>query len=286
MINKKTSIVLFVLFISIPLANNSNSQIIEDDPAQLRGIDIEEHLHDIIPLDFTFTDDEGDSVQLGEYFNNGKPVIIILGYYACPMLCNLVMNGVSEVVNESSLKFGEDYQIVSVSIDPRETEVLAAAKKKNYLNNIDDVKDTGSWDYLTGKEDQSKALADAIGFKYYYDEEKDLYAHAAVLTVLTEQGKISRYLYGIKYEKRDFRMAIIEASQGKVGNTIDRIILYCYRYDPDAGGYVIFAGNLMRLSGAITLGILASFLGLLWFRERRKKTSLSISSGIKETRAK
>ncbi len=278
--------VLFALLLSIVLANISNSQIIDDDPAQLRGIDIEEHLHDVIPLDFTFIDDEGDSVQLGDYFNNGKPVIIILGYYACPMLCNLVMNGVSDVVNESSLKFGDDYQIVSVSIDPGETEVLASAKKKNYLNNIDDVKDTGSWDFLTGKEDQSRALADAIGFKYYYDEEKDLYAHAAVLTVLTETGKISRYLYGIKYEKKDFRMAIIEASQGKVGNTIDRIILYCYHYDPDAGGYVIFAGNLMRLSGAITLGILASFLGLLWFREKRKKTSLSKTREIEETRTK
>ena len=169
------------------------------------------------------------------------------------------------------MKFGADYRIVSVSIDPRETEVLASAKKKNYMNSIERVEDYGSWDFLTGEESQSKALSDAVGFKYYYDEEKDIYAHAAVLTVLTETGKISRYLYGIRYEKRDFRMALLEASEGKVGNTIDRILLYCYHYDPDAEGYVVVAGNIMRLGGGLTLVILVVFLGLLWLRERRRK---------------
>jgi protein SCO1/2 len=127
--------------------------------------------------------------------------------------------------------------------------------------------------FLTGSENQSRGLADAIGFKYYYDESKDMYAHAAVLIVLTEEGKISRYLYGIKYESKDFRMAILEASEGKVGNTIDKIILYCYHYDPEAGGYVIFAGNVMRLGGSLTLAILAIFLGVLWYRDRRRKSA-------------
>jgi protein SCO1/2 len=127
--------------------------------------------------------------------------------------------------------------------------------------------------FLTGEGSQSRGLADAIGFKYYYDEDKKQYAHPAVLTILTEEGKISRYLYGIKYESRDFRMAILEASRGKVGNTIDRIILYCYHYDPDAGGYVIFAGNVMRLGGTLTLIILAVFLGILWYRDKRIKSA-------------
>jgi protein SCO1/2 len=219
----------------------------------------------------TFIDDHGDSVILGHYFNQGRPVVLVLGYYSCPMLCGLIMSGVVETVKETSLKFGDDYQIVSVSIDSRETDLLASAKKKEYLNRIGVPEDHPGWMFLTGSEIQSKGLADAVGFKYYYDESKDMYAHAAVLVILTEEGKISRYLYGIKYESKDFRMSILEASEGKVGNTIDKIILYCYHYDPDAGGYVIFAGNVMRLGGSLTLAILAIFLGALWIRDRRKK---------------
>jgi protein SCO1/2 len=250
-----------------------NCQIIDNDPSQLRGVDIEEHLNEYIPLDLRFIDDHGDSVVLGDYFNNGKPVVLMMGYYECPMLCNLVMNGIAEAVTESSLKFGKDYQVVSVTINPRETDLLAAAKKKNYLNQIGAAEDHDEWAFLTGSEDQSKVLADAIGFKYYYDESKEQYAHPAMLTILTEDGKISRYLYGVKYENKDFKLAVIEASQGKVGNTLDRVLLYCYHYDPDAGGYAIFAENVMKLGGTFTLVLLAGFLGVLWIRDKRKKAA-------------
>jgi protein SCO1/2 len=256
------------------LAGLSHGQLIEDDPSQLRDIDVEERLSESIPLDFKFIDDHGDIVTLDKYFNQGKPVILMMGYYSCPMLCGLIMNGIVEAVNETSLKFGEDYQIVSVSIDTTETDLLASVKKKEHLNRIGVPENHAGWMFLTGSESQSRGLAEAIGFKYYYDESKDMYAHAAVLTILTENGKISRYLYGLKYEARDFRMAVLEASQGKVGNTIDRIILYCYHYDPQAGGYVIFASNVMRLGGSLTLAILAVFLGALWYRDRRRKSAV------------
>ncbi|UCE65233.1 MAG: SCO family protein [Candidatus Zixiibacteriota bacterium] len=268
-----------ILSISL-LAGLSYAQLIEEDPSQLRDIDVEERLNENIPLDFTFVDDSGDSVTLGDYFHHGKPVVLMMGYYSCPMLCGLIMSGIVEAVNETSLKFGEDYQIVSVSIDPRETDLLASAKKKDYLKRIGVPEDHAGWMFLTGSESQSRGLADAIGFKYYYDESKDMYAHAAVLIILAEEGKISRYLYGIKYESKDFRMAILEASEGKIGNTIDRIILYCYHYDPDAGGYVIFAGNVMRLGGTLTLAILAVFLGILWYRDRHKKATAKKENGI------
>lgn len=276
MINSNRIFLLILIFAVIlnisTLADLSFGQAIDEDPAQLRGIDIEEQLGESIPLDFTFIDEHGDSVTLGDYFNKGKPVVLMMGYYSCPMLCGLIMNGIDEVVKETSLEFGEDYQIVSVSIDTAETDLLASAKKKEHLNQIGVAEDHPGWVFLTGEGSQSRGLADAIGFKYYYDKSKQMYAHAAVLTILTEEGKISRYLYGIEYPSKDFRLAILEASQGKVGNTIDRIILYCYHYDPQAGGYVVFAGNVMRLGGFLTLAVLAIFLGILWYRDRRKKS--------------
>jgi len=278
-----TKNIIFVFIIAASfnitlLPNLSNGQAIDEDPAQLRGIDVEEHLGDTIPLDFTFIDAHGDSVTLGKYFNQGKPVVLMMGYYSCPMLCGLIMNGIDKVVKETSLKFGEDYQIVSVSIDTAETDVLASAKKKEHLKKIGVPEDSDGWVFLTGEGSQSRGLADAIGFKYYYDESKQMYAHTAVLIILTEEGKISRYLYGIEYPSKDFRLAILEASQGKVGNTIDRIILYCYHYDPQAGGYVVFAGNVMRLGGLLTFAILAIFLGILWYRDRRKKAAARIQN--------
>jgi len=272
---KNTTIIIIAaafLYVS-PLAGHTYGQAIDEDPAQLRGVDVEEHLGETIPLDFKFIDAHGDSVTLGKYFNNGKPVVLMMGYYSCPMLCGLIMNGIDKVVKETSLKFGEDYQIVSVSIDTAETDLLASAKKKEHLNKIGVSEDSDGWVFLTGEGSQSRGLADAIGFKYYYDESKQMYAHTAVLIILTEDGKISRYLYGIEYPSKDFRLAILEASQGKVGNTIDRIILYCYHYDPQAGGYVVFAGNVMRLGGLLTFAILAIFLGILWYRDRRKKAA-------------
>ncbi|MDH4155808.1 MAG: SCO family protein [candidate division Zixibacteria bacterium] len=253
------------------LAASAAAQVIEDDPAALRGIDVEEHLGEMIPLDLEFIGSDAQPVQLGSFFNREKPVVLILGYYTCPMLCNLVFNGVTDAVKELAWRPGAEFQMVTVSIDPRETDVVAAAKKKNYIEAIGKPGIEHGWEFLTGPEKQSRTLADAVGFKYYYDETQDQYAHPAVVIVLTPSGKISRYLYGIQFTERDLRLALLEASEGKVGSSLDKLILYCFHYDPDAGGYVVFAGNVMRLGGAVTFGLLLVLITALWYRERRKR---------------
>ncbi|MFZ5981702.1 MAG: SCO family protein [Candidatus Zixiibacteriota bacterium] len=261
-----------VLVAIMLLAGIVFAQVVEQDPSQLRDIDIIEHLGDTIPLDIAFTDDRGQTIKLETYFHRGRPVILHPGYYTCPMLCNLVMNGLAAAAKEIPWLPGKEFQIVSFSIDPTETPLVAAAKKKNYLKAIGKPDIESGWDFLTGDSAQSRALADAIGFKYYYDEDQKQYAHAAVLVIVTEDGRISRYLYGIEFRERDLKLALVEASEGRVGSTLDRLILYCYHYDPRAGGYVVFAGNIMRLGGLLTLIILAAFLTWLWLRDRRRKT--------------
>jgi protein SCO1/2 len=267
---KKVVEIIIILAITL---NFASGQVIQNDPRELQNIDVDEHPGEYIPKDLQFISDEGDSVKLGDYLNQGKPVLLILGYYSCPMLCNLVMNGISEAVKKLDWLPGKQFQIVSVSIDPKETDLLASAKKANYIKQIGKPGIENGWTFLTGQESQSKALADAVGFKYYYVKERDEYAHPAVLVVLTEDGKISRYLYGIEYKDFDLKMALLEASEGKVGSTLDRIVLYCYHYDPQAGSYTIFAGNVMRIGGAFTLGLMVIFLGVLWIRERKKRAN-------------
>jgi protein SCO1/2 len=266
---KKLSLKILIL-IALS-ANISFGQAVQENPKDLLNIDVVEHLSDTIPLDLHFTDDNGRPAVLSQYFHQGKPVVLILGYYSCPMLCNLVMNGVSDVVKKLDWLPGKEFQIVSVSIDPTETDVLAKAKKANYLKAIGKPEIDNGWMYLTGSEDQSRALAEAVGFKYYYVPQRKEYAHPAVLVILTENGVISRYLYGIEYKEFDMRMALLEASKGKVGGTLDRIILYCYHYDPEAGSYTVFAGNIMKIGGALTLLIMAALLSWLWLKEHRKK---------------
>jgi protein SCO1/2 len=267
------AVLISTLILSIPLAQGY-TQIVKEDPQELNGIDIQEHLSEKIPLDLTFTGDDGRQVKLAEFFNAGQPVIMVLGYYTCPMLCNLVFNGLRDAMNEMSFMPGKDFRVVTISIDPRETDVIAAAKKKNYLSGLNKPGITGdAWAFLTGEEDRSRALANALGFEYYYDEREDQYAHPAVIFVLTGDGTISRYFYGISFKERDLRFALMDASEGKVGSALDRVILYCYHYDPKEGNYSLFAGNLMRLGGAVTLFFLIVILGILWFRERHRKIS-------------
>ncbi|MEJ2054513.1 MAG: SCO family protein [Calditrichaceae bacterium] len=241
------------------------------NPSDLQDIDVEEHLGENIPLDLTFVNSSGDTVTLGDYFHHEKPVIFVLAYYECPMLCTLVLNGITQSVYKLNMDLGKDYNIVTVSIDPTETPELAAAKKKSYLKMLNQPENIEGWAFLTGKEKNIKKLADAIGFRYYYIEDRGEFAHPAVVMLMSEKGKISRYLYGIEYKTNDLKLGLLEASEGKVGNTIDRLILYCYHYDPDAKGYVMIANNVMKLGGAATLVVMFGFLGFFWMRESRKK---------------
>lgn len=248
-------------------------QVIQDSVASLQGIDVIEHLGEKIPLDLTFTNDKGERVQLSKYFNQEKPVVLVLAYYSCPMLCTIVLNGLVNGLNKVDWTPGEEFTVLTISIDPTETAQLAAAKKSRYLDSYDKPGAQQGWDFFVGEESQSKALADAVGFQYYYDEPNEQYAHPAVVFILTEEGNISRYLYGIEYKPNDLRLGLLEASEGKVGSTLDKLILYCYHFDPDAGSYTLFAANVMRLGGLATLILLTLAIGALWFRERRRKAS-------------
>jgi protein SCO1 len=250
------------------------AQVVQDSVPELRKIDVVEHLGESIPLSLTFTNDAGEKVQLGNYFHQGRPVILVLAYYTCPMLCTMVLNGVSDAVKQLNWLPGKEFQILTVSIDPSETPELAAGKKARYLDNLGKKGIENGWRFFVGAEDQSKALAEAIGFKYYYDTEQKMYAHPAVVTILTEEGKISRYLYGIEFKSQDMKLALLEASQGKIGNSIDRLILYCYHYDANAKGYVAMAGRIMRIGGALTLIVLAVVIGTLWGRERVRRSAV------------
>lgn len=247
-----------------------SAQLVLDSVAELSKIDIEEHLGEYLPLDLQFTDHDGREVTLSDYFNKDKPVLLVLAYYECPMLCNLVLNGLSDGINDLGWTPGEKYEIITVSIDPLETVELANSKRANYLKWINQPDLENGWNFLIGDESQSKALAEAVGFKYYYVDDKDEYAHPAAIYLLSDDGKISRYLYGIEFKSKNLKLGLLEAAQGKIGSTVDRIILYCFRYNPDEKGYVLIASNVMKVSGAITLILLSTLIGILWLREKRK----------------
>lgn len=275
--NYKWITYIHIIYIML-LAVNIQSQVIKENDPDLNKIDVIEHSGEFIPFDLKFTDDKGKSVTLGDYFNNGKPVIMILGYYQCPMLCNLVFNGLVKTARELKWSPGKEYQIVTVSINPNESWEMARDKKQNYLAALDKPSADSGWSFLVGSEDQSKKLADALGFQYFYVEDQDQYAHPAVVFLLTEKGKISRYLYGIEHNQMDLKFAIQEASEGKVGSTFEKLILYCFHYDPDAKGYVVIAGNIMKLGGLFTMIILAIAVTTMLRRERFKKKKRAVSS--------
>ena len=248
------------------------SQLVSDKPPQpLMEVGVEERLGDTIPLDLWFVNSQGDTVTLAQFFKQEKPVLLSLVYYECPMLCTLVLNGLTNALQGLPWTPGKEYQMVTVSIDPDESPKLAAQKKHRYISSLGKpgVPEDG-WVFLVGPASQSKKLADALGFHYKYDPSQDNYAHPAVAFILTENGTVSRYLYGIEFKERDLRLALLEASEGKIGNTLDRIILFCYHYDPDSQSYTLFATNLMRLGGVLTVIVLGLLLGILWKKDKFK----------------
>lgn len=257
---------LFIFAVHSP----ARGQVVNDKPAALQRIDVEEHPGDSIPLGLTFADSRGDSVRLADYFKQGRPVLLNLVYFNCPMLCTLVLNGVANAARGMTLAPGTDFQMVAVSIDPRDTPVLAEQKQARYLGSLGKANLPGeAWEFLVADSATSGKLAAALGFKYYYDKKQDVFAHPAVTFLLTENGKISRYLYGLEYPAKDLKLALLEAAEGKIGTTLDKLILYCYHYDPESGSYVLFATNFMRIGGLVTLVVIVAFLGIMWKKERQ-----------------
>lgn len=242
----------------------------ELEPEQLKALKVEERAGESLPLDVVLTNEFGKKITLSQYFASGRPVIINLGYFGCPMLCGLVTNGLLDVVKELSFTPGQEFDVITLSIDPAEKYPLAMEKKKNIISALGKNEAAAGWHFLTGNEESIKAVADAVGFKYRWDPVTQQFAHPALLVLATPDGRVSRYLYGVKYNPRVLRLSLVEASNGKFGNSIDQILLFCFHYDPTAGKYSIAAMNLMRLGGVMTVIALASLIGFALLRERQR----------------
>lgn len=240
-------------------------------PDVVTRVGIDQHLNTRVPLDLPFRDEAGRDVALGDYFGS-RPVVLALVYYECPMLCNQVLNGLTQALRVMSLDAGRDFDVVAVSFDPREGSELAAAKKASYVRRYDREGSASGWHFLTGSEPSIEALADAVGFRYEWEEASGQWAHGAGITVLTPKGVVSRYFYGIEYGVRDLRLGLVEASNHRIGNLADQLMLLCYQYDPMTGKYGAIALNSIRAGGVVTVGALVTFIFVMLRRERRAAT--------------
>jgi protein SCO1/2 len=239
-------------------------------PAALREVKIEQRLNEQVPLDLQFKDETGRDVQLGEYINGSKPVILSLVFYQCPMLCNQILNGLMASLRAQTFDAGKEFEVLTVSFDPRETPQMAAEKKQSYMQRYNRPGTEKGWHFLTGDQENIRRLTDAVGFQYNYDEKTNQFAHASGIMVMTPGGKLSRYFYGIEYSPRDLRLGLVEASDNRIGSAVDQLLLYCYHYDPATGKYA-WVVNIYRWGGGITvLGICALLLSL-----RRRGSSSS-----------
>lgn len=243
-------------------------------PPDLSGVGIVERPGAALPLELAFVDEEGKPVALRDSFGAGRPVLLTLAYSRCPMLCTLVLDGLAEALSELSLTPGRDYELVTVSIDPREPPVLARQKKERYVGALGRPEAHAAWHFLTGREEAIRRLADSLGFGYRYLPDRNEYAHPAAVFVATSDGRLSRTLYGVRFDPRTVRLALVEAGEGKVGSAVDRILLYCYHYDAASGRYAPAALRAMRAGGAATVLLLGVLLGALWLKEARRRRGL------------
>ena len=241
-------------------------------PADLSNVGVDQRLDQQIPLDLTFKDETGKTVKLGDYFQSGRPVILNLVYYTCPMLCGEELAGEASALSVLRFTPGKEYEAISVSFDPDETPQDAAEKKKIYIDRMNEhleAKTSGDgWHFLTGQEPEIKKLADAVGFHYKRDPRTGQFIHAAAIMIVTPQGKIAQYYYGVEFSPKDVRLGLIEASRNKIGNLVDQVVLYCFHYDPSTGRYGAIITNIMRLAGAATLLVIGGFLVVMFRREK------------------
>lgn len=236
-------------------------------PPRLENVGIEQHLDAQIPPDLAFRDETGQTVKLGNYFGK-KPLILNLVYYNCTMLCGEALAGLTGAMRLLKFDLGKEFDVLTVSFDPRETPALAAGKKQDYVKRYGRAGAGAGWHFLTGPTESVNALTKAVGFQYQYDPKINQFAHATAILVLTPQGRISRYFYGVEFPPKDLRMGLVEASEGKIGNAVDQVLLYCYHYDPATGKYGAIITNVLRLAAAATILILGGFLLIMMRLER------------------
>ena len=243
-------------------------------PHEIKGTEIIDKRGSLIPSDILLTNHRGEKIDLSNYFQEGneKPVILTLGYYQCPMLCNLVLNGLLESLKTMSLKVGKDFRMISVSINPKETADLAKNKRANYLKSVS-LGNDADWDFYVGEESEVRRLADAVGFQYKYHERSKEYVHSAGIFILSPNGTLSRTLYGINYQASDVKMSLIDAGNHKIGSLLDRVILSCFHYNPDSHQYGVYVFGIMRLGGLLTVLVLSVMLFLYWRSEKRLTAS-------------
>jgi len=241
----------------------------------LKDVRIDQKMDSAVPLDLKFVDESGKDVTLGQYVNGARPAVLALVYYECPMLCTQVLNGLFSSLEPLNLDAGRDFDVVVVSFDPGETPAMAMAKKASYLKHYHRPTADAGIHFLTGRQAEIDKLADAVGFRYAYDESIDQYAHPAAVTVLTPKGHVSKYLYGVEFAPMDFRFAMVSAGEGQIGTVIDQALLYCFHYDPATGKYSVAIMTFVRLGGVLTLVGLMAFLFVHLRRERRQNGAVA-----------
>lgn len=254
---------LFLLFCSF------NSFCAESVPPTLKSVGVSENLGAYVPLNVSFYDADGTGVSLNTFFHNDKAVILNLAYYTCPMLCHFVANGLVEGLKQLPFPVGQKYDVITISINPNDTSAAQNGFRNRYLKSLNQKSASENWAFLRGDQSSIKSITDAVGFKYRYDEMSKEFAHSGVIVVLTEDGKISRYLYGIEFSPFDLKMGVLEALDKKVISSVDHLLLFCYNYDPQSRKYVIYAWNIMRVVAAISV----LFLGIVIFKLKKSENN-------------
>jgi protein SCO1 len=249
-------------------ASKPAAQVGVDD---LKNVGIDQRLDEQLPLDLQFKDEAGKTVRLGDYFKSGRPVVLNLVYYTCPMLCGEELAGLSSALGVLRFTPGDEYEAVTVSIDPNDTPEIASEKKKIYIDRMNErlekKTDGAGWHFLTGQQTEIQQLADAVGFHYKRDVRTGQFIHSAAIMIATPQGRLAQYYYGVEFSPKDLRLGMIEASRNKIGNLVDQVTLFCYHYDPKTGRYGAVVTNLLRLGGAATVLLLGGFLIVMYRRE-------------------
>lgn len=241
-------------------------------PPALQTVGIDQKLGDQLPLETVLKDENGNAVKLGEYFSKGRPVILALVYYECPMLCNQVLNGLNGSLKGMNFDAGKEFDVVAISFDARENEKpdLAKNKKASYLERYGRAGAEKGWNFLTGTQDSIDKVTKAAGFNYRWDERSNQFAHAGGIMVVTPEGKLSHYLYGIDYAPKDLKFALIESAGNKIGSPSDRLLLYCYKYDPSTGKYGLAILSVMRMGAVVTLFGLGAMVLVFWRRNKKR----------------
>jgi len=254
-----------------PVPESEQVQRKDPLPRRLVGVDVKEHLEALVPMNLGFTDDAGKPVTLKDYFDGSVPVILTMNYSNCPMLCSLQLTALVEGLKKVDWTIGKEFRMVTISYDPTETEELAKRTKARYLGQYGRPETAGGWHFLRGSEANVQAMAKALGITYHYNEARKEYAHPATVILTTPNGKIDRYLYGLDYPEKTLHLSLVESSQGKIGTTVDQLILFCFHYDANEGRYAPVARNIMRAGGGATVFLLAGFLTVLSRRKNKRK---------------